>query len=159
MGGGGGGGGGGSPRSENAPSAGPPRSVGSYPMYNPVAYQGMQPGALPAMPGMGPPIASYMPAINGMQGFGGLPASQLIQALMSGYAGMPMAQQPTGAQAPGMSQLPQVTAPGAGSGGSIHGTGDHPPTTQTTPPETDAERRERLRREADLYSASAMNEG
>jgi hypothetical protein len=125
-------------------------------MYNPVAYQGMQPGALPPMPGMGAALQSYMPSVNGMQGFGGLPASQLVQALMAGYGGVPMAQQPTGAQAPGMSQLPQVTPPGAGTGGPIQGTGDHPPTA-----ETPAQRRRREQREWDAnhFNTGPISEG
>lgn len=111
-GGGGGGGGKNDPVSVNVPPAGPPRALSSYPVYNPVSYQGMQPGALPAIPGMGPAIASYMPAVNGMMGFGGgIPAAQLIQALMAGYAGVPMAAQPTGAKAPGTALPPTPITP------------------------------------------------
>lgn len=122
SGGGGGGGGGGSsqPQHTNLPAAGPPRAISSYPQYNPLAYMGMQPGQMGGMAGMGAPIQSYMSAINGLPGFGGIPAQQLIQALMSGYAGVPMAQQPTGAQAPGMTtQTPvmNTTAPTTSTGG------------------------------------------
>ena len=109
SGGGGGGGGGGMTQSPNVPAAGPPRAVGSYPQYNPLAYMGMTPGAQGAMPGMGAPIASYMPAVNGMNGFGGIPAAQLVRALMAGYAGVPSATQATGAMAPGMGTM-QPTA-------------------------------------------------
>ncbi len=104
------------PMSPNVAAAGPARALSSYPQYNHVAYQGMQPGALPALPGMGAPIQSYMPAVNGMNGFGGIPATQLVQALMSGYAGVPMATQPTGAQAPGMGTVTPTTGTGAGTG-------------------------------------------
>jgi hypothetical protein len=72
-------------------------------------YQGMQPGQNGGMPGMGAPLQSYISAINGLPGFGGIPAQQLIQALMSGYAGVPMAQQPTGTQAPGMATQQPIT--------------------------------------------------
>ncbi|MEY4707487.1 MAG: hypothetical protein RJB58_1210 [Pseudomonadota bacterium] len=105
---GGGGGGGGETRTPNVPAAGPARPLGSYPQFNPLAYQGMTLGANPGMPGMGAPIASYMPAVNGMAGFGGgIIPQQLIQALMAGYAGVPSATQATGAGAPGMTTLPQ----------------------------------------------------
>ena len=40
-------------------------------------------------------------------GFGGQSAGQLIQSLMAGYAGVPMATQPTGATAPGMGTMSQ----------------------------------------------------
>ena len=122
-GGGGGGGSGGSVQSTNAPAAGPARPLTSYPAYNPYALQAMQPGQLPQPAGMGSPIASYIPGVSGMQGFGGIPAQQLIQALLSGYAGVPQAQQPTGAGAPGVVTPPVPTTPPPGTGGQP-GTGD-----------------------------------
>lgn len=94
-------------KSTNVAAAGPARNLGTYPQYNPISYQGMQPGAINPAPGMGAPQQSYMPAIQGLPGFGGVPANQLIQSLMQGYAGVPMAQQATGAQAPGMGMMSQ----------------------------------------------------
>lgn len=112
SGGGGGGGGGGSSTPDVAPTRAA-RPLSSFPQYNPVAYQGMAPGVNMPLPGMGPPVASYMPAVNGQMSFGGVDPAQLVQALISGYAGVPSATQPTGANAPGMGTI----APAAGAGG------------------------------------------
>ena len=97
--GGGGGGGGGNPTTPNVPAAGPARPLSSYPQYQPLSYQGMTPGANAGIPGMGNPMQSYMPSVNGQMGFGGIPADMLIQALMAGYAGVPSATQSPGAGA------------------------------------------------------------
>jgi hypothetical protein len=102
---GGGGSSSGGGKNLNVAPAGPARSLATFPQYNPVMYAGMQPGAMPGATSAGgmptAPMQSYMPAVNG------LPAGQLIQSLMAGYAGVPMATQPTGATAPGMGTMSQ----------------------------------------------------
>jgi hypothetical protein len=121
-----------------------------------MSYAGMQPGAQQPMPGAGPAIASYMPAINQMMGMGGPQGTDLIRSLMAGYAGIPAAQQPTGAQAPGMGTMAaqQVNpVPTGGHEDDRNGRGNRRNTGGDSFDETEEERR---RRREELDQSSYM---